>query len=109
MGHSPDRGGCGLPLQGRRVGSCDARFRGLLGVHISYGPNRSLNRLNDPLSFKASTRLLPPESLELLPARMNQVAGWDSHPLKTNTFARRTPCKGERDREHPQLLSPLRS
>jgi len=31
--------------------------------------------LNDPLSFKAPTRLLPPEPLELLPARMTKLPG----------------------------------
>ena len=45
MGHSPVRGDCGLPLQGRRVGSCETRFRGLLGVHVSYGlPARGVAR-----------------------------------------------------------------
>src|SRR5215831_8262386 len=54
-------------------------------------PARSLNRLHDPLSFKAPTRLLPPESLELLPARMTKLPGGIRFPLKTNTFSRRAP------------------
>src|SRR5262249_47603128 len=52
---------------------------------------RLLNRLHDPLSFKAPTRLLPPESLELLPARMTKLPGGIRFPLKTNTFPRRAP------------------
>jgi hypothetical protein len=35
--------------------------------------------------------LLPPESLELLPARMTKLPGGIRFPLKTNTFSRRAP------------------
>ena len=38
---------------------------------------------------KAPTASLPPPPLRIATGRSNPVAGWELHPLKTNTFARR--------------------
>jgi len=42
-----------------------------------------------PFASEASVASLPPRLLQLLPAGA-QVAGWELHPLRTQTFARRT-------------------
>ena len=58
-----------------------------------------------PFPSKASAVSLPPRPLRLLPAGAT-VAGWDLHPLKNDTFARRTQKTGVRiatPPDHPFL------
>ena len=64
-------------------------FRGLLSVHCTLRPIRSLNPLRTLLHRNASAASLPPRPFRLLPAGTT-LAGWDSHPLRLCTFARRT-------------------
>lgn len=52
-------------------------------------PVWSLNRPRRPVTSEASADLLPPPLLRLLPAGAIR-AGWDSHPRKKCTLARRT-------------------
>ncbi len=63
-------------------------FRGLLSVHVSYGLP-ACGTASRHFPSKASTMSLPPSSLRLLPAGA-KVAGWELHPLKIDTLARRT-------------------
>src|SRR5260370_39745853 len=63
-------------------------FRGLLSVHSRYGLS-ARGTASRSFPSKASTISLPPSSLRLLPAGA-KVAGWELHPLKRDTFARRT-------------------
>jgi hypothetical protein len=71
-----------------RVGSHIKCFRGLLSVHSRYGlPARGTAWRS--FASKASAISLPPSPLRLLPAGAT-VAGWELHPLKMDTFARRT-------------------
>src|SRR6202171_462680 len=63
-------------------------FRGLLGVHSRYGlPARGIAYRSFP--SEASAASLPPLPLRLLLAGAT-VARWELHPLKNDTFARRT-------------------
>ena len=64
-------------------------FRGLLSVHCTLRPMRSLNPLRTLLHRNASAASLPPRPFRLLPAGTT-LAGWDSHPLRPRTFARHT-------------------
>jgi hypothetical protein len=52
-------------------------------------PAHSRSRPKRPFPSRASTGSLPPRSSRLLPAGTT-VAGWELHPLKIDTFARRT-------------------
>jgi hypothetical protein len=64
-------------------------FRGLLSVHSRYGlPARGVAKR--PFSSKAPTVSLPPPPLRLLPAGTTRVAGRELHPLRIDTFPRRT-------------------
>ena len=63
-------------------------FRGLLGVHSRSGlPARGVAKR--PFPSKAPVALLPPPPLRLLLAGAT-LARWELHPLKNDTFARRT-------------------
>lgn len=64
-------------------------FRGLLSVHCTLRPGWSPNCPRQPSTSEASAISLPPSLLRLLPAGAT-FAGWDSHPLKRCTLARRT-------------------
>jgi hypothetical protein len=71
-----------------QVGSHIEPFRGLLGVHVSYGlPARGVALR--PFASEASAVLLPPPPPRLLPAGAT-VAGEELHLLKIRTFSRRT-------------------
>ena len=68
-------------------------FRGLLGVHSRYGlPARGVAKR--PFPSKAPTASLPPPPLRLLPAGTTRVAGRELHPLRIDTFPRRTQKTG---------------
>ena len=70
-----------LPLRGRLP---QQLFRGLLGVHVSYGlPARGAPK--GPFPSKAPAASLPPLLLRLLPAGAT-VAGEELHLLKIDTF-----------------------
>ncbi len=64
-------------------------FRGLLSVHSVYGLHTRAATNSRHASPEASTTLLPPQLLRLLPA--GAVAGWDSHPQESAALSRRTP------------------
>ena len=49
--------------------------------------------LTDPFTSEASSASLPPRTFRLLPAGTT-LAGWDLHPLRPCTFARRTEMSG---------------
>jgi hypothetical protein len=72
------------PITGR-VGSHNTWFRGLDGVHFSYGLPARRAALR-PFAPEASTSRLPYSPLRLLPAGAT-VAGWDLHPLKIAAFS----------------------
>ena len=83
----PFKGGGSAPAK-PVFGACSAFTAWLCDTKSqAFVTARSLaESLNDPLSFKAPTRLLPPRSLELLPARMTKLPGgirthWKSTPL----------------------------
>ena len=78
-------------IQAGRLPHCP--FRGLLSVHCTLRPMRSLNPLRTLLHRNASTASLPPRPFRLLPAGTT-LAGWDSHPLMLCTLARRTELLG---------------
>jgi hypothetical protein len=85
--HSSTAGTAAFPVarSGRRP---HYAFRGLLSVHWCYGlRTRGIAERSFPP--KASTVSSPPRPLRLLRTRMTAVR-WDSHPLKTHDFARRT-------------------
>jgi hypothetical protein len=70
-------------------------FRGLLSVHSRYGlPARGVAKR--PFPSKAPTVSLPPPPLRLLPAGTTRVAGRELHPLRIDTFPRRTQKVGLR-------------
>ena len=73
-------------IQAGRLPHCP--FRGLLSVHCTLRPVR-LPSPYGPSTPEASTGSLPPRPFRLLPAGTT-FAGWDSHPLRSCTFARRT-------------------
>jgi hypothetical protein len=61
-------------------------FRGLLGVHLRCGPHtRTVLRDGYP---RASDISLPPSCPGCF--RLERLAGWDSHPLESAAFSRRT-------------------
>ena len=64
-------------------------FRGLLSVHCTLRPVWSPSCPRQPSAPEASATSSPPLLLRLLPAGAT-FAGWDSHPLKRCTLARRT-------------------
>jgi hypothetical protein len=68
-------------------------FRGLLSVHSRYGlPARGVAKR--PFPSKAPAVSLPPPPLRLLPAGTTKVAGRELHPLRIDTFPRRTQKTG---------------
>ncbi len=74
-----------IPLLGRLP---HYPFRGLLGVHSRYGlPARGVAQA--ALSIEGFGSFVTSTPLRLLPAGAT-VAGWELHPLKIDTFSRRT-------------------
>src|SRR5450631_2763370 len=64
-------------------------FRGLLGVHSRYGLHtRAVTVFRDTLS-EGFSHFVTSMTAPVLPA--GAFAGWDSHPLESAAFARRTP------------------
>src|SRR5277367_6167609 len=61
-------------------------FRGLLNVHWRLRPVGSLSRQSDPSVSKAPTVSFPPRVASIATGWSDPVAGWELHPLKTNTF-----------------------
>ena len=72
----------------RRVGFRIAVFEACSAFTARYGL-RARGVPYGPFSPEASTGSLPPRPFRLLPAGTT-FAGWDSHPLRLCTFARRT-------------------
>ncbi len=75
--HSPSR--ISLPRYGRRVGLCIGLFEACSAFTRVTACTLAMPPYFVTPSPEASTALLPPQLLRLLPA--GALAGWDSHPL----------------------------
>ena len=73
-------------LQGRRP---HWSFRGLLDVHACYGlsARRAAKR---PVCLEGSDGFVSSTAAPIATGWSDPVAGWELHPLKTNTLPRRT-------------------
>ena len=72
-----------ITAQGRRP---HWTFRGLLNVHSRYGLSARCIAQGDTFVSKAPTVSFPPLVASIATGWSDPVAGWDLHPLKTNTF-----------------------
>ncbi len=99
--------GGGLPLPSARSAP-HWSFRGLLDVHACYGLSARRAAMR-PVYLEGSDGFVTSTAAPIATGRSDPVAGWGLHPLKINTFPRRTP--GLTPRSHPKLfrLVPLRN
>src|SRR3954454_11717442 len=83
---SPAAAAFPFPVQGRRP---HWSFRGLLDVHACYGlsARRAAKR---PVCLEGSDGFVTSTAAPIATGWSDPVAGWELHPLKINTFPRRT-------------------
>ena len=83
---SPATAAFPILVQGRRP---HWTFRGLLNVHSRYG--LSARRVaKRPVCLEGSDGFVTSTAAPIATGWSDPVAGWELHPLKTNTFPRRT-------------------
>ena len=88
-------------VQGRRP---HWSFRGLLDVHSRYG--LSARRVaKRPVCLEGSDGFVTSTAAPIATGWSDPVAGWELHPLKTNTFPRRTP--GLTPRSRTMIVHPV--
>ena len=74
------------PMRGRRP---HLSFRGLLDVHACYGLSARRVAMR-PVCLEGSDGFVTSTAAPIATGWSDPVAGWELHPLKTNTFPRRT-------------------
>ena len=79
-------------------------FRGLLNVHSRYGlPARRIAKR--PVCLEGSDGFVTSTAAPIATGWSDPVAGWELHPLKINTFPRRTQSLSPRSRPKQKVES----